>query len=141
MAVVHVSTLAAGRDSLAAGADGLAHIFHDQVADDRLVALARQSGTFVVPTLTILRDDEGYQNALDSVRRLHAAGVVILAGSDAPNTVAHGTGLHDELRHLVAAGLSPAEALAAATSRPATVFRLADRGRIAPGMRARKSDR
>src|SRR5262249_18496870 len=37
---------------------------------------------------------------------------------------------------LVAAGLSPAEALAAATSVPASTFGLGDRGRIAPGARA-----
>ena len=37
---------------------------------------------------------------------------------------------------LVRAGLRPAEALASATSVPARAFRLADRGRIAPGMRA-----
>jgi len=37
---------------------------------------------------------------------------------------------------LVRAGLTPPEALAAATSVPATCFRLDDRGRIAPGKRA-----
>ncbi|MGI5281769.1 amidohydrolase family protein [Nonomuraea polychroma] len=37
---------------------------------------------------------------------------------------------------LVAAGLSPREALAAATSAPADRFALKDRGRIAPGLRA-----
>jgi hypothetical protein len=37
---------------------------------------------------------------------------------------------------LVRAGLTPTEALAAATSVPARAFRLNDRGRIAPGLRA-----
>lgn len=37
---------------------------------------------------------------------------------------------------LVAAGLTPAEALAAATAKTAEIFQLADRGRIAPGLRA-----
>jgi len=37
---------------------------------------------------------------------------------------------------LVRAGLTPVEALTAATSAPAAAFRLADRGRIAPGLRA-----
>jgi imidazolonepropionase-like amidohydrolase len=36
----------------------------------------------------------------------------------------------------VKAGLSTQSALAAATSRPAAAFRLRDRGRIAPGLRA-----
>ncbi len=77
------------------------------------------------------------EQAIESVRRMHAAGVEILAGSDAPNPgTAHGASLHHELELLVRAGLTPAQALAAATSRPAQRFGLAERGRIAPGMRA-----
>lgn len=80
---------------------------------------------------------ERLQRAIESVRRLHAAGVDILAGSDAPNPgTAHGASLHHELELLVRAGLSPAQALAAATSLPAKHFDLAERGRISPGMRA-----
>lgn len=76
-------------------------------------------------------------NALETVRRLHAAGVEILAGTDAGNPgTAHGVSLHGELAMLVRAGLSPAEALRAATSAPARRFGLKDRGHIAPGMRA-----
>jgi imidazolonepropionase-like amidohydrolase len=37
---------------------------------------------------------------------------------------------------LVAAGLSPADVLSGATSRPASRFGFIDRGRIAPGLRA-----
>jgi imidazolonepropionase-like amidohydrolase len=48
----------------------------------------------------------------------------------------HGIALHHELELLARAGLSPAEALAAATSVPARLFGLADRGRIARGLRA-----
>ena len=44
--------------------------------------------------------------------------------------------LHGELELLVEAGLTPLEALSAATSVPADRFRLPDRGRIAPGLRA-----
>ena len=75
--------------------------------------------------------------ALESVRRLHAAGVDILAGTDAPNPgTAHGASLHGELALLVRAGLSPSQALSAATAVPARRFGLSDRGRIAPGLRA-----
>lgn len=80
---------------------------------------------------------ERLQHALDSVRRLHAAGVDILAGSDAPNPgTAHGASVHHELALLVRAGLTPAQALAAATSVPAKRFGIMDRGRIAAGQRA-----
>ena len=75
--------------------------------------------------------------ALESVRLLHEGGVEILAGSDAPNRgTAHGASLHHELEMLVQAGLSPLQALRAATSAPARRFGLSDRGRIAPGQRA-----
>lgn len=78
-----------------------------------------------------------YAAAEVTVRQLRAAGVPIVAGTDAPNPgTAHGASMHHELELLVAAGLSPAEALAAATSIPAKLFRLDDRGRIAPGLRA-----
>ncbi|KRD80325.1 CIA30 family protein [Lysobacter sp. Root983] len=81
--------------------------------------------------------DHHLPNALENVRRLHAAGVTLLAGTDAGNPgTAHGASQHAELALLVRAGLSPVEALRAATSAPARRFGLHDRGRIAPGLRA-----
>jgi imidazolonepropionase-like amidohydrolase len=78
-----------------------------------------------------------YEAATATVARLRAAGVPILAGTDAPNPgTAHGAAMHRELELLVEAGLTPVEALAAATSVPARAFGLADRGRIAEGLRA-----
>lgn len=78
-----------------------------------------------------------YQVAEQTVAALLAAGVPILAGTDAPNPgTAHGISLHGELELLVAAGLSIEQALAAATSVPAEQFKIKDRGRIAPGYRA-----
>lgn len=77
------------------------------------------------------------EHAVDAVRALHEAGVPILAGTDAPNPgTTHGATMHREFELLSAAGLSPAEVLAAGTSVPAREFGLADRGRIAPGLRA-----
>lgn len=74
---------------------------------------------------------------LASVRALHEAGVAILAGTDAGNPgTAHGASLHGELELLVRAGMTPAQALAAATAVPAKRFGLDDRGRVAPGLRA-----
>jgi imidazolonepropionase-like amidohydrolase len=71
------------------------------------------------------------------VRELQVAGADILAGSDAPNPgTVHGATLHQELELLVQAGLTPVQALAAATSVPARRFGLSDRGAIAPGRRA-----
>jgi len=89
-----------------------------------------------------------FDGALRSVTALHQAGIPVLAGTDTNypepgegnailNAYAgHGIALHHELALLVRAGLSPAAALAAATSVPADAFGLADRGRIARGLRA-----
>jgi imidazolonepropionase-like amidohydrolase len=76
-------------------------------------------------------------HAQAAVRQLKEARVPILAGSDAPNPgTTHGASIHRELELLVEAGLTPTEALAAATSAPAKAFKLEDRGRIAKGLRA-----
>ncbi len=64
---------------------------------------------------------------LDLTRRAHEAGVTVLLGTDGGDTYSFfGTSAHDELDLLVEAGLSPAEALAAATIRPAEFVGLAD---------------
>lgn len=82
-----------------------------------------------------LRPGLGYAEA--TVHRLDSLAVPILAGTDAPNPgTAHGVSLHRELELLVASGLTPAAALAAATATPARIFKLEDRGRIAAGLRA-----
>jgi imidazolonepropionase-like amidohydrolase len=71
-----------------------------------------------------------------NVRALHDAGVRLLAGTDAIlEGTAFGASLHGELALLVDAGLSPLEALRAATSAPADQLGLADRGRIRTGAR------
>lgn len=79
----------------------------------------------------------GYDGALRGLRQLRAAGVTILAGTDAPNPgTAHGASLHRELRLLVDAGMTPMQALRSATSLPAAKFGLANRGRIVEGAKA-----
>lgn len=173
LAVAHVSTLRDARHAIAAGADGLVHVFIDAIADEDFIATMRERDAFVVPTLVVIAsmagpddmpaldtdahlgpmltteqrstlqarfpssDPQRLARAIESVRRLHATGVTVLAGTDAPNPgTAHGISLHAELELLTRAGLSPREALAAATAKPAQRFGLADRGRIAPGLRA-----
>src|SRR5690606_4236971 len=108
-------------------------------ADPRLAPMltAEQKATLSAGVPGMDQPGNRLERALQSVRDLHAAGVTILAGTDAPNPgTAHGASMHGELELLVEAGLSPAEALAAATSVPAKAFGLGDRGRIAPGLRA-----
>jgi imidazolonepropionase-like amidohydrolase len=175
LAVVHVETLAAAREAIDAGADGLAHLFVDRMPDAGFGRFVAAHHAFVIPTLSVLRGVSGtpagaalvddprlapfigpdiaanlrqgfparpgrigsYPPAVAAVGQLVAAGVPILAGTDAPNPgTAHGVSLHGEMALLVEAGLTPVQALAAATSVPAAIFHLDDRGRIAPGLRA-----
>ncbi len=76
-----------------------------------------------------------FETASDGVAILRDAGVPILAGSDAPNPgTAYGASIHRELELLTRSGLTAEQALAAATSVPARIFGLDDRGRIAPGL-------
>lgn len=65
----------------------------------------------------------------------YEAGVAILAGSDTPNPYVYpGAGLHDELAELVEAGLTPLDALRAATAVPARYLDgEADLGSVAVG--------
>ncbi|MBL8944841.1 MAG: amidohydrolase family protein [Myxococcales bacterium] len=173
-AVVHVGTLADAEIAVAAGADGLAHMFTDRAPTPAFIAAAKAGGVFVTDTLAVLssicdgrhgpaladdprispwlrQDDElalrtpfvppsgrpSCALAFAGVLALHRAGVPILASTDAPNPgTVHGASLLGELSLLVEAGLSPTDALASATSKPAAAFGLDDRGRIAVGRRA-----
>ena len=78
--------------------------------------------------------------AMENVRLLHEAGAPVLAGTDAPNPgTAYGVSIHDELALLVEAGLSPGDALHAATRGVAEAFTIDDlqtRARIVEGARA-----
>jgi len=79
--------------------------------------------------------EAGYKTAEKALAQLREAGVPILAGTDAPNpSTVFGASLHRELALLTQAGLTPIEALAAATSVPAGRFHLSGRGRIREGL-------
>jgi imidazolonepropionase-like amidohydrolase len=175
LVVAHVTSGRSAVEAVAAGVDGLAHLFVDRAADAGFVEAVAESRAFVIPTLTALealcgtpsgaelaRDprllpflDAGCRAALtqalpplagaglrwefarEAVRRLWAAGVPVLAGTDAPSPgTAAGVSIHRELELLVDAGLRPVDALAAATSVPARCFGLTDRGRVARGLYA-----
>jgi hypothetical protein len=71
------------------------------------------------------------------VRVFHQAGVPLLVGSDAPAAgVVPGYSLHEELRNLVEVGLTPYEALVAATRNPAAFLGTDEFGTVEKGKRA-----
>lgn len=79
-----------------------------------------------------------YEKGLEITGRAHAAGVNIVLGTDAGDTyVFPGSGAHDELGEFVKAGLTPAEALATATTSAARFMGLEDEfGTVEVGKRA-----
>jgi imidazolonepropionase-like amidohydrolase len=78
------------------------------------------------------------KESLAAVKEMHDAGVDLMAGTDAtaPN-VFPGFSLHEDLAYLVEAGLTPRQALQAATSKPADFLgRSETQGTIQIGKRA-----
>ena len=100
----------------------------------RLASARQQSATARAFTLKL------EAKFMTLVPQLQAAGVTILAGSDSGpfNSFTYpGASLHDELRQLVRAGLTPAQALRAASSNGARFLGVADRtGTVAVGKEA-----
>ena len=68
------------------------------------------------------------------IQAFHRAGGKVVAGSDTPNPfVVPGASLHQELERLVAAGLSPMDAILSATSIAAALLRRSDLGAVEEG--------
>jgi imidazolonepropionase-like amidohydrolase len=139
LVIVHADGAASAAMALAAGADALAHHPGDLPPEEHLEARLSEAGRFMITTLGAsvgFTRTRRLEKPFRITQALHRAGVPLLAGSDAIPIFGHGIGLHRELELLVEAGLAPIQALTAATSLPARCFGLADRGRIAPGLRA-----
>lgn len=133
---------------------GVRSIEHGSYLSDETLALMAQKGTYFVPTADVMNDlaEPGgdYDNAglqrrgqmmkpvvIDTIRRAKAAGVRIAAGTDTaygPDSIAR---IGRETSELVAAGLSPLQALQAATTINAALLKLERQiGQVAPGFEA-----
>jgi Amidohydrolase family len=85
--------------------------------------LALQFGGKPLPSEELAVNKRYFQQRLHIVGEMQKASVGILAGTDTPNPFVYpGFGLHDELALFVLAGLTPMEALQAATRNPAQYF-------------------
>jgi len=138
----HAYDTSAIRDAVRAGVDSVEH----GLGLDREVArlMARQ-GTYFVPTLL------GYQplhidparlnqavlaQSQSAFKTARKAGVRIAFGTDAGGAIAHGKNGH-EFERMVALGMTPMEAITAATVTAAEMFgMLAESGTLEPGKRA-----
>jgi cytosine/adenosine deaminase-related metal-dependent hydrolase len=128
-------------------------LFEDLLLDGDVEALyARDDVRYMVPgvranwgqAVASIRGETS-QEELDAfvdlrrrlIKALHDAGVPILLGSDAPQIFnVPGYSMHEELEALVAAGLTPYEALRTGTVNIARHLGVDDRGVVAEGMAA-----
>ena len=93
---------------------------------------SRTVGTF--PYLSLMTPSQvaeakhGYQNALEFVRRFNKAGGRVWLGTDTPGAgTVPGLGLRDEVQLVTEAGLTPMQAIQAATKNTAEMFNIGDR--------------
>jgi imidazolonepropionase-like amidohydrolase len=138
------------RDAVRAGADSVEHATD---MDDQTLAEMARRGTYYVPTIdhnryyVEHREEFGYSTEvarrlqdylrrnLETARRAHKAGVRFAMGSDAVFTM-FGQNTR-ELDWFVKAGMTPAEALAAATTHGAALLgKEKSLGALAPGFSA-----
>ena len=144
---IHSYGASGGRDAVRAGTNTLEHAI--EVDDATLAQMAKQ-GIVYVPTIdhnryyADFRTDYGYTDDqargldqyraknLETARRAIRAGVKLAMGSDAVHMM-FGQNTR-ELGHFVQAGMTPTQALAAATTTGAEVLGMTDRiGNVAPG--------
>lgn len=159
--IAHIYTLEDAKETLRAGIDNFAHSVRDKDVDDEYLKLIKAKPGFIVdPNLpdrgvkvdrNWLRDsmpaaelqklqsdskDDPKAQAFFGIQarnlaKLNAAGVKIALGSDGGIPWA----AHEEMADMVAAGMTPAQVLVAATRNAAELANLRDAGTIA----ARKS--
>jgi imidazolonepropionase-like amidohydrolase len=158
----HIFTLEDGKGLLRAGLDAFAHGVRDRDVDDEFVALIRKRPEVVVvpnlpdrgvaTDLSWLRDSvpagelqklqaaatdrpeaqKTFSIQARNLARLNKEGVRIALGTDG-NTP---WGPHLEMEDMVAAGMTPAQVIVAATRNGAALLQLADAGTIAAGKSA-----
>jgi imidazolonepropionase-like amidohydrolase len=159
--IAHIYTLEDAKGTLRAGIDNFAHSVRDRDIDDEYLNLIKAKANFIVdPNLpdrgvkvdrSWLRDsvtaaelqklqadskDDPRAQAFFGIQarnlaKLNAAGVKIALGSDGGITWA----AHEEMADMVAAGMTPAQVMVAATRNAAELANLSDVGIVA----ARKS--
>jgi imidazolonepropionase-like amidohydrolase len=144
----YVAAHATGGEGLTAAVEaGVSTIEHASMADDAQIQLMLDRDVWVVSTLGILFSPEGViageperaaeiaevcERVEARMRRVLASGVRFALGTDH----VHG-GMAFEVQMAIRLGVSPREALLAATSRGAEAIRVADRtGSLVPGKQA-----
>jgi imidazolonepropionase-like amidohydrolase len=117
--------------ALLAASHGVRALAHTPIVDSAGAATLARSGITVISTLASLGPRPGGEEVRQSMRLLHAAGVPVVAGTDA-GVLAHGQNA-GELIALTEVGFTPADALRAATVRAAALLKTPGIGEIKVG--------
>ncbi|MGH7580971.1 MAG: amidohydrolase family protein, partial [Gemmatimonadales bacterium] len=117
--------------ALLAASRGVRALAHTPVVDSAGAARLREAGVYVISTLATLTAGEGGEPVRRSFRLLRRAGVTLVLGTDA-GVLPHGSNGR-ELVALTDAGLTPLEALRAATLSAAALLGSSRVGEIAVG--------
>jgi imidazolonepropionase-like amidohydrolase len=130
----HIFDLEDAKGLLRAGIDAFAHGVRDRDVDDEFVAMAKQRRNLVLVPNLPARDgasQQAYALQARNLARLAREGVIIALGTDG-NTP---SGPHAEMEDMVAAGMTPAQVVVAATRNGADFLRL-NAGTVAQGKSA-----
>ena len=161
--MTHASAILSYEQAMISNTDGIQHVPDDGILDNSTIKQILAQGQFVTPTLNVFefayRDplllsyftvaagsNRSLEHAEQNAKLLHQHGVPLIAGTDSVGTltkdgkstqVPWGLSLHFELQNFVnILGMTPAEALNAATRDAAHWHRVPDRGSIEAEKRA-----
>ncbi len=129
--IAHAISRGAVRAALDAHVDGLAHA---AFVDQPLIAAMRSQRVFMISTLASLLPStptDARTALAAAVRAAHQGGVSIVFGTDG-GVMPHGRNAR-EFAALIDAGLSPIDALRAATINASAAFSLSNSGQLRPG--------
>ncbi|MGH9055923.1 MAG: amidohydrolase family protein, partial [Acidimicrobiales bacterium] len=146
---VHTGAAAGCKQAIRCGARSLEHAY---LIDTEAIAMAEEAGTFIVPTMQMTAEDphalrdgrltsytaakveRDAQDIVESQRLIASSKVKIAYGTDCGMfPFSHG---NLEFQAMVAAGISPARALRAATGTAAELLGRSDIGALRPGTTA-----
>jgi len=134
--MIHVDNTRHMREAAEAGADSIEHVFAvgatETEIDDSLIELLIKKQIYIVPTIFSIKAHENpegnmplvYEKLIQQVGKLIQSGVKIGVGTDSSIPfVPIGRGIHEELSELVKCGMTPMDAITAATSGNAKLLR------------------
>ncbi len=130
LVAAHIFTLEDARGLLRAGIDAFAHSVRNVDLDDEGMALFREHPDVVLIPNLPGSNQGSFAVQARNLARLNEAGTRIAMGTDGSSPPA----AHQEMADMVAAGMTPAQVLMAATATSASLLGLPDVGTVEGGM-------